>query len=107
MTNAAQALRHRLRNAGYCVLPLFGKSPPQFGKNNKRGGLSGWQMLTEVTAEQIDGWSRDWPDAENTGVLTFNMPTLDADILNEEAARAIEAHVRERFEERGYILVRI
>jgi hypothetical protein len=48
-----------------------------------------------------------WPDSINTGVLTFDMPTLDADILNEEAARAIEDHVRERFEERGYILVRI
>jgi hypothetical protein len=35
------------------------------------------------------------------------MPVLDLDILNEEAARALEDHVRERFEERGYILVRI
>jgi hypothetical protein len=103
----AQALRHQLRDADYCPIPLYGKEPPQFGKNNKRGGLSGWQMLTEVTPQQIDMWSKTWPDAENTGVLTFNMPVLDLDILNEEAVRAIEAHVRERFEERGYILTRI
>src|SRR5262249_9345626 len=55
----------------------------------------------------INMWSKVWPDSDNTGVLTFNMPTLDADILNEGAARAIEDYVRERFEERGYILVRI
>jgi len=35
------------------------------------------------------------------------MPVLDIDILNEEAARALEDHVREHYEERGYILVRI
>jgi hypothetical protein len=106
MTNA-QALRHQLRDAGYCSIPLFGKEPPIYGKNNKRKGLAGWQQLQDVTAEMIDMWSKTWPDSENTGVLTFNMPTLDLDILNEEAARAAEDHVRERFEERGYILVRI
>ena len=35
------------------------------------------------------------------------MPTLDLDILNEDAARAIEELTRERYEERGRILVRI
>ena len=35
------------------------------------------------------------------------MPTLDLDILNEEAARACEDHVREQYEEKGPILVRI
>src|SRR5262249_12297609 len=48
-----------------------------------------------------------WPDACNTGILTRLTPSLDADILNQDAAVAIEALVRERFEERGYILVRI
>jgi hypothetical protein len=48
-----------------------------------------------------------WPDALNTGALTRLMPTLDLDILNENAARAIEDVVRERFEERGHVLVRI
>jgi hypothetical protein len=103
----AQTLRHQLRKAGFCPIPLFGKEPPVYGKNNKRKGLTGWQTLTDVTPEQIDMWSRTWPDATNTGVLTFNMPVVDIDILIEEAARALEAYVREHYEERGYILVRI
>jgi len=103
----AQALRHQLRAAGYCPIPLYGKAPPQYGKNNQRKGLQRWQTLHEVTAEQIDMWSKTWPDAINTGVLCRNMPTLDLDLLHEEAARACEDRVREHFEERGYILPRI
>jgi hypothetical protein len=110
MTNA-QTLRHQLRTAGYCPIPLYGKEPPIYNakkKNNRhRRGLGEWQLLTDVTAEQIDMWGKTWPDADNTGVLTFNMPVVDIDILHEEAAHAVEDHVRERFEERGYILVRI
>ena len=52
-------------------------------------------------------WSKTWPDAQNTGILTRTMPTLDLDILNEEAVRALEDHVREQYEEKGPILVRI
>src|SRR5262245_12515311 len=96
------ALRLQLVQAGYTPLPLFGKAPPAYGKNNTKKGFGGWQTLDGVTLEQIRMWSRTWPDALNTGVLTKTMPTLDADILNEEAARAIEAHVREHGEERGY-----
>jgi hypothetical protein len=69
--------------------------------------MGGWQNLEDVSSEQIDGWTRDWPDAINTGILTKHTPALDADILNEEAARACEDLVRERFEERGAVLVRI
>ncbi len=52
-------------------------------------------------------WARTWPDAINTGILTRAVPTFDADILNEDAAVAIEDMVREQFEESGYVLVRI
>jgi hypothetical protein len=106
MTNE-QARRHQLRAGGYIPLPLYGKEPPIYGKNNKRKGLGKWQQLHEVSAEMIDMWSKTWPDAHNTGVLTRTMPTLDADILLEQAVRAIEQHVREHFEERGYILPRV
>jgi hypothetical protein len=102
-----QTLRHRLRNAGYSPIPLYGKEPPRYGKNNSKKGLSQWEELHDVTAEQIDLWSKTWPDAVNTGVLTFRMPTLDIDVLNEEAVRAIEDHVREHYEESGYVLPRI
>jgi hypothetical protein len=101
------ARRLQLIEAGYCPIPLFGKVPPTYGKNNTRKGLVGWQKLTEVTPAQIDMWGKTWPDAGNTGILTRSMPTLDLDILNEEAVRTIEDHVRNRYEERGYILVRI
>jgi bifunctional DNA primase/polymerase-like protein len=101
------AIRRALAAAGYCPIPLYGKVPPVYGKNNPRKGLAGWQDLTAVTDEQIEMWERTWPDAVNTGVLTRSIPTLDLDILNEEAARACEDLVRERHEEAGYVLVRI
>src|SRR5215472_11924815 len=99
--------RLQLVATGYTPVPLFGKVPPSYGKNNKRKGLSGWQNLQDITAEQVEMWSRTWPDARNTGCLTRLMPALDLDILNEDAVCAIEDHVRERFEERGHVLVRI
>jgi hypothetical protein len=103
----AKALRQQLRDAGYIPLPLFGKAPPQYGKNNSRKGLGGWQKLENVTDEMIDGWSRDWPDATNTGCLTRTMPTLDVDILDEAAAQAVLAFMRERYEDAGCLLKRV
>jgi len=103
----ASTLRRALVAAGFTPLPLYGKAPPAFGKNGARKGLGGWQHLENVTAEQIDGWARDWPDAGNTGILTAHTPALDLDILNEEAVIAAEDLVRARFEERGAVLVRI
>jgi Bifunctional DNA primase/polymerase, N-terminal len=99
--------RQRLCTAGYHPIPLFGKVPPTKGKNNPRKGLAGWQNLEHVTPEMIEMWAKTWPDARNTGVLTRLTPTLDLDILNEEAVRTIEDHVREHYEERGHVLVRI
>src|SRR5262245_10472620 len=82
------ALRLALVAAGFTPLPLHGKAPPVFGKNGAKKGLGGWQHLEAVTHEQLDGWTRDWPDAINTGILTKLTPALDIDILNEEAATA-------------------
>lgn len=101
------ALRRALVAAGYVPLPLYGKVPPAFGKNNPNKGLAGWQNLTAVTDEMIVMWAKTWPDAVNTGVLTRSVPTLDLDILNEAAARACEDFVRERYEDAGYVLARI
>jgi hypothetical protein len=106
---AQEVLERRLTLCanGYTPLPLFGKEPPIYGKNNKHKGLDKWQLLDNVTREMVEMWGRSWPDACNTGILTRLTPALDADILNEEAAKAVEDLVRERFEERGYVLVRI
>jgi len=100
------ARRLQLLRAGYMPLPLFGKAPPAYGKNNAKKGLAGWQKLNGVTAEQINLWGKIWPDAVNTGVLTRYMPTLDIDILSEDAAKAVEELARDMFEERGSFLVR-
>jgi hypothetical protein len=99
-------LRLRLLELGYSPIPLFGKEPPIYGKNNKRKGLSSWQQLDTVTPEQIRMWGKTWPDAINTGVLCRHVPTLDLDLLNEKAVRTIEDHVHERYDERGYVLAR-
>lgn len=100
-------LRLALCAHGYIPLPLYGKQPPVYGKNNSKRGLGDWQLLNGVTHEQIEMWGKTWPDAINTGILTRSTPALDLDILNEEAARAAEDLVREHCEEHGPILVRI
>jgi Bifunctional DNA primase/polymerase, N-terminal len=100
-------MRLTLCQHGYTPVPLYGKTPPVFRKNNSRKGMADWQRLDNVSREQIEMWGKTWPDAINTGILTRLTPTLDLDILNEEAARAVEDMVRERFEERGYVLTRI
>jgi putative DNA primase/helicase len=91
------ALRLRLVRGGYVPLPLYGKHPP----------MKKWGQTANVTIEMLEMWARTWPGAGNTGILTRHMPTLDCDLLNEEAVRAVEEHVRQHFEERGYILPRI
>jgi hypothetical protein len=103
----ATACRLALIHNGYTPLPLFGKEPPQFGRNNARRGLANWQHLANVTSSQVHMWARIWPDATNTGILTAPTPALDLDILNELAAIDAEELVRERFGERGRVLVRI
>ena len=47
-----------------------------------------------------------YPSASNTGILTARAPTLDIDILDPEAAAAVEALAKERFEESGFMPVR-
>src|SRR5262249_10625158 len=105
MTNA-HTVRLQLLQAGYCPIPLFGKAPPQYGKNNARKGLTGWQTIEHVTPEMLNVWERLWPDAANTGCLTKLMPTRDVDILDEAAAHSCEQFVRARYEDAGYVLVR-
>jgi hypothetical protein len=98
--------RLQLVRAGFVPVPLFGKEPPAYGKNNQRKGFGGWQKLSDVSEEQIDMWAKTWPDAGNTGILTERAPAIDIDIMNDEAADAVEQLARERFEEHGNILVR-
>ena len=90
-------VRQALVDHGYVPIPVIGKEPP----------FKSWQKVENVSRAMLEAWGRNWPRASNTGILTKFTPTLDVDILNEPAAIAIEDLVRERFEERGYILPRI
>jgi RecA-family ATPase len=96
MDNNPSKLRETLARAGYVPTPLRGKRPV----------LEGWQKKLEITAGDLNIWSQLFPDAVNTGILTLNTPVFDVDIKHPEAATAVEDLIRERFEERGRILVR-
>jgi hypothetical protein len=91
----ATAVRKRLLASGFLPIPVNGKKPL----------LPGWPDI-KATDPLIHGWEREYPDALNTGILTRTTPVFDIDILNAEAAEAVEALARERFEERGYFLTR-
>jgi hypothetical protein len=86
-----------LHQGGFNPLPLSGKRP----------AFEGWQKRTDATEHEISYWERSYPAAENTGVLTKFAPTFDIDVLDHEAAAAVERLARERFEELGNFLVRV
>ena len=88
--------RKQLHRAGYAPVPVQGKHPP----------LKSWQTKLETNDGEIDLWSKSFPNANSTGLLTRSMPTFDIDIRNPEAAAAVEDLVRQRFGEHGPILVR-
>ena len=89
--------RKQLLRAGYRPIPVRGKHPAP----------KHWTQKLDTNDGEIDIWSKVFPDALSTGLLTQKLTALDLDILDEQAVEAVEALVRERFEERGHILVRI
>lgn len=82
---------------GYTPIPLTGKIPP----------FKSWQNVDNVTRAKLVAWGRNWPLAQNTGILTRLTPTLDVDILNRDAAVAVEELVGKRFAGHGSVLCRI
>ena len=93
---APAEIRRRLLATGFCPTPCAGKAPV----------LKGWQKIIEPTLLEIEHWSRTAPAATNTGILTRTTPALDIDILDPEAAAAVEALARQRFDELGIVPVR-
>ena len=89
-------VRRQLLRGGFTPLPLYGKAPV----------IEAWQKRHDTTEHEIESWSRMHPAAQNTGILTRLTPTLDIDILDSDAAAAVELLVRDRFEDKGRILVR-
>jgi hypothetical protein len=96
-TATATERRVRLLSAGYAPLPINGKRPP----------FEDWTKKTDITASEIKAWETGYPYARSDGLLTRRMPAFDIDIMHREASVAVEALVRERFGDRGCILVRI
>src|SRR5262245_52889452 len=90
-------VRQALVDRGYVPIPVIGKAPP----------FNNWQKVENVSRAMLEAWARNFPRATNTGVLTRVTPCIDVDVLNEPAAIAAEESIRERFEDRGYVLVRI
>jgi Bifunctional DNA primase/polymerase, N-terminal len=90
-------VRQALVDHGYVPIPVIGKVPP----------FKSWQKVENVSRAMLEAWARNWPKANNTGILTRLTPTIDIDVLNESAAIAAEELARAQFEERGYFLVRI
>jgi Bifunctional DNA primase/polymerase, N-terminal len=90
-------IRQALVDRGYTPIPVIGKEPP----------FKSWQKVEKVSHSMLEAWGRNFPRATNTGILTRVTPTLDLDVLNEPAAVAAEELIREQFEDRGRVLVRI
>jgi hypothetical protein len=80
-------LRLRLTEAGFEVVPLAGKAC----------FLHGWQKRGLATEHEIRMWDT-YVGMPNTGILTAFTPFLDIDILDPEAAEAVEQLVAERFD---------
>jgi hypothetical protein len=89
-------IREQLLSHGYDPLPLNGKVPP----------MTEWQKK-RANREEILLWSSLYPHCRNTGVLTAYVPAIDCDLLDEEAAIAVEDLARAHFADRGRFLVRI
>jgi hypothetical protein len=89
--------RVHLLNNGFTPTPCDGK----------RALLDGWASFHAPTVRQVEMWSKTHPRCQNTGLLTRLTPGFDVDILNEDAAQAVEDLTVRRFAKRGIILVRV
>ena len=73
-------LRLKLRENGYCPVPVLGKRPP----------LPAWQNVCKTAGEyEIRRWSRDLPDAVSTGILGGLVIGVDIDVLVPELAERL------------------
>jgi hypothetical protein len=88
--------RLQIRGNGFHPVVVNGKAPV----------MDEWGKKFDTNAAEIELWASMWPYANNTGIIAKFTPGLDIDILDADAAEAVEALAREHFEERGAILVR-
>jgi hypothetical protein len=82
---------------GYSPLPCHGKRP----------AMDAWQNHHETNEAEIHLWDQVYPYDRNTGCLTRNTPTLDVDITDRSACRAVFDRIKERFQDGGTVLCRV
>src|SRR5262249_53482459 len=90
------ALRLAMKSMGYAPLPA----------NGKKVLLPEWPTKGDVTDKDIMAWEVEFPQWRNTGGLCSRTPALDNDILQPDAAEAVDEALREWFDGRGVILTR-
>jgi Bifunctional DNA primase/polymerase, N-terminal len=89
-------LRLTLKRNGYAPLPACGKEVY----------LSGWPTKVDVSEAEIASWAEQHPEWSNTGINTRDVPAVDIDIMDPEAATACEDSMRDWFDGRGTIAPR-
>jgi hypothetical protein len=95
----ASATEYRLQlcRVGFNPIPIIGKKPP----------MPAWQKRIDTSEGDIAIWAKTYPGAKSTGILTRVTPAFDIDILDPDAAEAVEGLVRARYDDRGHIVTRI
>jgi RecA-family ATPase len=88
--------RAALMRAGYIPTPCVGK----------RAILDEWTERHDVSDGDIEHWRVNYPNATNTGLLTFKNPTIDIDILDPEVVAKIEAIVHNFIGDDGTVFKR-
>jgi hypothetical protein len=68
----ATAIRQQLLGAGFMPTPADGKAAV----------LTGWREKTSTNPDEIELWSKLFPYAHNTGVVTAWTPFFDIDLKN-------------------------
>ena len=89
-------VRAHLATNDYVPIPCVGKAPV----------LKKWQTRDETSEGDLETWVKLYPDARNTGILCARTPALDIDVLDERAVDAVVELVRERFGNRGKVMLR-
>jgi RecA-family ATPase len=91
----ATAQRIQLLRGGYTPIPANGKRPAP----------DGWQKYQPSEAE-INTWTKLYPRAVNTGILTRDNPAVDIDVLDANVAQEIQDILWDTVGDNGHNLVR-
>src|SRR5712664_107081 len=95
--STAANVRLAMWRNGYAPIPCRGK----------RALMPNWAQHHETNPQEIALWDKVFPYDNNSGCLTLNTPTLDVDITDSEASRAIFLRLKELLKDHGKMLCRV